>query len=322
MISLNIVLFFFLAFIVVFTSIKMSILVNDVSKFNKRKGFIFAGILLAGITSLPEFVTSITAVKMGNPYLAVGDIFGSNAFNIFIMCFVDFVFLNYFMFNNVFKKYYVEYLILIISYIVMLFFVIIDTDLSLFKIGIPTLFFIGGYLFYIKKISKNNNGENDNTLDQRNKNRILKIIFYASLLIICSIFLTKIVNDFSIKYPTISSSVFGAICLGITTSLPEVITFITLVKLKSFDMAVTDILGSNIFNCFILGINDFIVKNNSIYLYTDFEGLGLLMVSIVITIINFFQLLRKKVNNKILYLFPTILVIFIYIYFWIRGFAK
>lgn len=52
-------------------------------------GFIGAT-LLAFVTSLPEFVTSVAAVKMGAYDLAVGNLFGSNIFNMFALGLTDF----------------------------------------------------------------------------------------------------------------------------------------------------------------------------------------------------------------------------------------
>ncbi len=53
----------------------------------------FVGVLfLAVVTSLPELVVSYTAVRMGAPDLAVGNVFGSNAFNIAILAFYDLAF--------------------------------------------------------------------------------------------------------------------------------------------------------------------------------------------------------------------------------------
>ena len=53
----------------------------------------FVGALfLAVVTSLPELVVSYTAVKMGAPDLAVGNVFGSNAFNIAILAIYDLAF--------------------------------------------------------------------------------------------------------------------------------------------------------------------------------------------------------------------------------------
>ena len=50
----------------------------------------FVGILLVGlVTSLPEMVTTISAARMGAYDLAVGNLFGSNIFNIFALGFAD-----------------------------------------------------------------------------------------------------------------------------------------------------------------------------------------------------------------------------------------
>jgi cation:H+ antiporter len=55
-------------------------------------GFVGAA-LVAIVTSLPEVVTTIAAARMGSFHLAVGNLFGSNAFNIFALGIVDFFYL-------------------------------------------------------------------------------------------------------------------------------------------------------------------------------------------------------------------------------------
>ena len=52
----------------------------------------FGTLFMAIVTSFPELVVSITAVRMGAFDLAVGNLFGSNAFNIFVLVFVDLVY--------------------------------------------------------------------------------------------------------------------------------------------------------------------------------------------------------------------------------------
>ena len=77
---------------------------------------------------------------------------------------------------------------------------------------------------------------------------VLKLVVTAIFMVMSSVILTVIVNNLSVIYPSFSSSFLGAIFLGITTSLPEVITFYTLVTIKSYDLALSNILGSNLFN--------------------------------------------------------------------------
>ena len=54
----------------------------------------FGTLFLAIVTSFPELVVSVTAVRLGAFDLAVGNLFGSNAFNIFILVFIDLAYRN------------------------------------------------------------------------------------------------------------------------------------------------------------------------------------------------------------------------------------
>ena len=84
---MNEILFLLFAFLTVFLSIKLSYYVDYLSKHSKVSGAFLAGIVLAGVTSLPECVTCFSAIFVDNNLLAVGDILGSNIFNIFMICF-------------------------------------------------------------------------------------------------------------------------------------------------------------------------------------------------------------------------------------------
>ncbi|HPE14234.1 MAG TPA: hypothetical protein PLT65_00150 [Bacilli bacterium] len=314
---MNVIFFFLLAAITVILSIKISHYADSLSKSSKKMGFIISGLLLAAITSLPELVTTLTAVKMNNPHLAIGDVLGSNIFNLFMMAVIDIFIIKEFIFSKVSKNYFYEYLAMIVCYLSIFF---LSDNSSFGSIGIPTILLFLSYAFYIAKISKT---KNTIVQDEKPKKGIItKMIICAILLIASSIFLTKIVNVISLEYPRVSGSIIGAILLGITTSLPEVITFITLIKLKNYNMALTDILGSNIFNLFVLGISDLLIKNNPIYIFMDSDSLFLIKIALVITSLSFIQSLKKQTKYKLFYIIPSVLIVGVYIYFWIIGVVK
>ena len=87
------IFFLLLAFLVAFSSIKLSYFGDALSKQTKLGSALIGGLLIASITSLPEFVTSISAVFLNNPALSFGDILGSNMFNIFVKNFYIIFFL-------------------------------------------------------------------------------------------------------------------------------------------------------------------------------------------------------------------------------------
>lgn len=134
-------------------------------------------------------------------------------------------------------------------------------------------------------------------------------------MVIVSILLTLVVNLIAGKNPNVASSFIGAILLGITTSMPEVITFIALIKMKSFDLALSDIIGSNLFNLLILAVGDIFLKNKEIYYFVDKESMFLLIFGFILTILSFYQNNRKVVKNKLVYIIPSLIGVLLYIYY-------
>ncbi len=70
--------YFILSIIVVVSSIRISSCVDEFTKRTKIGGAFIAGIVLAGVTSLPELITSLSStIVLNNADLAMGDILGS-----------------------------------------------------------------------------------------------------------------------------------------------------------------------------------------------------------------------------------------------------
>ena len=77
-----IVLFLGSAVVVVIAAIALA-KAGDAIATNTRLGHLWVGsLLIAGATSLPELVTSITAVRIDNPALASGNILGATMLNV------------------------------------------------------------------------------------------------------------------------------------------------------------------------------------------------------------------------------------------------
>ena len=322
MISLVIFLFLLFAFFTVFLSIKLSYYADLLSKTSKVSKALIGGILLAGVTALPEFVTCLSAVFLANPALALGDVLGSNFFNIFIIAFFDLFFLKKFMFRKLSKNHYIVYILLITNYIFMYLFVHDLLSLSLLGIGLPSLIIFITYFIYVRKIASNDSKDLEKDSSKNVKNLPLKLFIAALLMVISSISLTFLVNKISLMYPAFSSSLIGAILLGITTSLPEVITFYTLITLNNYDLAQANIIGSNLFNLFVLGVSDFFLKGSSIYTYFDNDSLLILKLGILATSLCFIHHFKKFNSKKFLYLLPSLAIVFCYLIFWGLKFLR
>ena len=246
---MELILFLFLAGLTVFLSFRLSYYADLLNKTTNISGVFIGGILLAGITSLPELVTCLSSIFLNNPYLAIGDILGSNFFNIAMMCFFDILFIKKMFYNYTKNRYYLIYVLLILNYLIMYLFMGGTFNLEIFNIGLPSFIIIITYIFYLKNAKEE---ETKKEVITTKEHVLLKFFLVGLFMVIVSILLTLVVNLIAGKNPNVASSFIGAILLGITTSMPEVITFIALVKMKSFDLALSDIIGSNLFNLLIL----------------------------------------------------------------------
>lgn len=307
------IFFLLLAFLTVILSIRLSYYGDKITKQTKVGAAFVGGLLIASITSLPEFVTSVSAVVIDNAALSFGDIVGSNMFNVFILAVYNIYFFKKDVFKNTSRKYIFECLILITDYI----FIVLGAN-NIF-INFVTFFLFCAYLIYMISVLKNKDEESNEEPDQKVNYVFIKFILTAVVMVFLSIMLTKEADKIAHMYPSFSSSSIGAMLLGITTSLPEVVTTFSLLKLGNFNMAASNMLGSNIFNFLVLAISDIFVKESHIYSYSDSYTMMYVIGGIVTTFLLVISLILKK-NNKIVQILLSGLMILIYFSIWYLQF--
>ena len=139
------------------------------------------------------------------------------------------------------------------------------------------------------------------------------------IVIIGSSYFVTLVTDNIATELNLSTSFAGAIFLGVATSLPELTAVITLMKLKNYDAALGNIIGSNIFNMTIISVVDVINYKENIFnvLVTDLELREnisfLLILGLINSIILMIALVRKKSINIITYIIPSVLRLVAYL---------
>ena len=317
---MNEIFFLIFAFLTVFLSIKLSYYADLLSKTSGVSKALVGGIVLAGVTSLPEFVTCFSAMVVDNPALAIGDIIGSNLFNLFMICFFDIVFIKKMIFSNTSRSHNIVILILILNYLALYLFVSKIFDFSLLSIGFPSILIIATYILYLKKIPKFEVDSYVINEDGSAKKTVVKLAIVSLCMVISSVLLTIIVNNISIAHPSFSSSFLGAIFLGITTSLPEVVTFYALINIKSYDIAVSNIIGSCLFNLLVLAIGDIVFLGYPVYMFSDNDTLILVILGLLFLVSCLIINYRKRCKNLFSYGFISFLVIVVYLVFWLSKF--
>ena len=281
-------------------------------KKTKLGGLFIGGLLLASITSFPELFTAISAVFINNPSLAIGDILGSNIFNSLIISFLDIVYFKTFFYHKISNKYIFFIILILIIYILIL--ITYNDTFIIPNLSIISLFILFIYILFVVLLSKIKVDDESQIGTYKINNISMKFMITTIFLIIISVILTLQANKIVSMNPLFSSSTIGAFLLGVTTSLPEVVSTSALVRIKSYNLAFSNIIGSNAFNFMIFGICDFFIKGNSLYSFKDKDSLLFLISGLVIHLILLLSVSRKKSFNIIPYLIPSLLILLIYIY--------
>ena len=310
-----------LASLVVFLSIKLSDYVDLLDKKTKVSGALLGGILLAGVTSLPELFTSLTGTLIvGDNKLVLGNIMGSDFFDIIIFGVIYFLFFKKFTQGKVGKQHYLTcfFTALMLIVVTVAAFVFNKNGWLLGWFNPMSLLII--IIYVLSVIFTPKTEEKEEPKEEVNCKWSVKQIWillavFSLILIGASIGVTivteQIVNGFNIGH-TFGGSLF----LGVATSLPEVTATISLCKKKNFDAAYGDILGSCVFNIIILAIADAIsFKAGPLYVINNDSFM--LMIGTMITLaLTFFSILfiRSKFfkndgkSRIILYSIATLLI--------------
>ncbi|MGK0169896.1 MAG: cation:H+ antiporter [Gammaproteobacteria bacterium] len=92
----------------------------------------------------------------------------------------------------------------------------------------------------------------------------------------------------------LSETFVGALLTGVTTSLPELVTAITAVRIGALTLAVSNIIGGNAFDAMIIAFSDFAYLPGSIYEHSGAGFLTLLATALLMNIVVLLGLLRRE----------------------------
>ena len=145
-------------------------------------------------------------------------------------------------------------------------------------------------------------------------NLILRFVFFAIVIVISSL-LVSITTDNIARETGVGSSFVGAIFLGVATSLPEMTSLISLIRMRNYDIAVGNIVGSNLFNFGIIALTDVLYFSGNIFEIADISNSLLVFVGLAESIVLAFVLFGIKIKNKFLYAIPSVLIILVYCYY-------
>jgi cation:H+ antiporter len=256
-------------------------------------------VLMASVTSLPELVTGISAVTFaGVPDIAVGDVLGSCVFNIFIIALLDAAYRITPISAKAHQGNILSAAFGIILLSVVAASIFLNEHISpLGWIGPYSIFFAVLYCiamrlvyFYEKRqiaaLIKEKVAELKYQ-DISTKTAVIQYSLNAVIVIIAATFLPKIGAGIA-EATGLGQTFVGNIFIAVSTSLPEVVVSFAAVKMDAVDLAIGNLFGSNIFNVFILALDDmFFVRGpllasiNQNHIVSALSAIGMTAIAII-----------------------------------------
>lgn len=247
-------------------------------------------------TSAPEAAVSVTASLSGQNEIAVGNAVGSNICNLLLVLGLSALFNPLKSKREIIVK---DYVFSLLSYLVLLL-MVADSFYSGDSIsyitrseGFVLLCFLGVYVYSLILGVASRDKEK-----QEKKKFEWKDIFYVVIGLVGIIFGGNLVVDSSVEIATnlgISSQLVALTIVAVGTSLPELVTSVIASRKGETDIAIGNVIGSNIFNIFfILGIssalNPLILNLNSFY--------DIIIMCFVGIVVYLFAIKNRRIGNK------------------------
>ena len=269
---------------------------SSIAKRLRIPAFIIGLTIVAFGTSAPELAVSMTAAIKGSNDIAIGNVVGSNIFNLLVVLGCSAAILPLVVEKSMIKRDYP----LSIGAVVLLGILSIDMfnkngvmKISRFD-GVVLLVCFSLFMYLtIQEALKHRKEATHEEEEQDDTNPIGKSII-ISLLGLAGI---VIGGDLSVdgakeiaRFFGLSEAIIGLTIVALGTSLPELVTSIVAAKKGESDIAIGNVIGSNIFNIFlILGVSGAILpmQVSNTYIYD-------IAILLAISILAYLPILKTK----------------------------
>ncbi len=274
----------------------------DVIAIKTGLGRSFIGVvLLATATSLPELGLGVSSItQFDEPDHAAGDAFGSNIYNHLIIGLLDLYWRNGPILNRVSATSTVVaalgILIISLTIIAMVFHANTTATagwaISPVSIAIVLVFLAAMYMIY--KFDKTQEGQSDTEQDEQGAHlssslsRAATLYVLAALVIVASALWLANIGDGISDAMGWEASFVGTQFLAFSTSLPELAASFAAIRINAPELAISNVLGSNLFNMgFVLFMDDVALTGeplwnaiSSVHMLT--AAIAILMTSVIV----------------------------------------
>jgi len=261
---------FILCILIIFFSGRVVARYGDIIANKTGLGGLWIGVvLLALVTSLPEVFTGISAVTLvGAPDLTIGNLFGANSFNLLNLGLLDIAYHNGSLLGAVSRGHRLTGWLSMILVAVAAASIFISSRFSASGLGwigwySPIIVLL--YLVFMWKLFRSEQQHlSTQATDQIAESKYAeipsgKVYLYftiSAIFIVGAGIWLAIIGDEIAAVTGWGESFVGSLLIGFTTTLPEITVSFTAMRMGAVDMAVANMIGSNLFNMTVIPIDD------------------------------------------------------------------
>ena len=260
-------------------------------------------------TSAPEFAVSIKSLISGSGDIVLGNVIGSNILNILLIIGLSAIFHSLNVKNTTVKKELPITIMITSAFAVLLSDRIFDSSFNNSFTrgdGLILVIFFGVFLYYLISMARNKI-EEDNQIDISLKKSIILTIIGLIGIVLGSNFVVDSASYIA-KYLGVSERIISLTIIALGTSLPELVTSVTATRKGEYDIAIGNVVGSNIFNIgVVVGVPVLLFGGIGTISFTYLDLIIMIMASFLLFIFSFND---KKITRREGIIF--LLIFFIY----------
>lgn len=242
---------------------------------------LWIGVILVSVaTSLPELFTGVGSTLFVNaPNLTVGNLFGANTYNLVNIAILDFINKGGPLLSAVSTGQLLTAVLSLVPLIIAALGIFLSSkmpDISFINVSLYSILIFAAYITATRIIFKFE--KKQQTIKELSKEE--KVIFKydnISLKTACirysisavaiagaGIWLAYIGDDLA-RFLNLGQNFVGSLFLGFATTLPEITVSIAAIRLGAKELAVANMVGSNLFNVTIISFNDVLYRKAPIF---------------------------------------------------------
>ncbi|RFA27780.1 hypothetical protein CAI21_14300 [Alkalilimnicola ehrlichii] len=305
---LNLALFVLAAAAVYQAGVRLAVAADLLAERTGIGRALLGAVLLGGVTSLPEGSTTVAAAAIGSPALAVNNILGGVAMQVVVLALADSVLRRHPLSFEVAQPSVLLQAALCTLLLGITAAGLLLGDVNLFGLGAWTIAIFVCALLAFALLHQGRAREpwkprrfphvdsvagRDAASLRTTRGLILGIGGLGLVILVAGIVLAQMADALAVQ-TGLGTGLIGALLLALATSLPELSTTISAIRLGQHTMAYSNIFGANILDLSLLLLADAAYRGGPVLNHTGTFALGMTLLAILLTTVALIGLLERR----------------------------